>query len=160
MPNDFAPGPAAAVCAPLFAGATLLDAEKLDAYRVALEFQAVACQLVPKRGYSELRDQLERASISIVLNTAEGCGRTRRPPIRRRFAPTERAETLFREEGGKRASEQSSFEAGRCWHGEGVSMGFRVRSRDRRRCLDASRDAGGRQWERRRRGRSRARAVG
>ena len=75
MPNDFAPGPAAAVCAPLFAGATLLDAEKLDAYRVALEFQAVACQLVPKRGYSELRDQLERASISIVLNTAEGCGR-------------------------------------------------------------------------------------
>ena len=76
MPNDYAPGPAAAVCAPLFAGATLLDAEKLDAYRVALEFQAVACQLVPKRGYSELRDQLERASISIVLNTAEGCGRT------------------------------------------------------------------------------------
>ena len=74
MPNDFAPGPAAAVCAPLFAGATLLGAEKLDAYRVALEFQAVACQLVPKRGYSELRDQLERASISIVLNTAEGCG--------------------------------------------------------------------------------------
>ncbi len=61
--------------APLFAGAALLDAEKLDAYRVALEFQAVAVQLVPKRGCAELRDQLDRASISIVLNIAEGCGR-------------------------------------------------------------------------------------
>ena len=76
MPNDFAPGLVPAASAPLFSGAALLDAEKLDAYRVALEFQAMAYQLVPKRGYSELRDQLERASISIVLNTAEGCGRT------------------------------------------------------------------------------------
>lgn len=76
MPNDFAPGPAPTASAPpLFAGAALLDAEKLDAYRVALEFQALAGQLVPKRGCSELRDQLERASISIVLNIAEGCGR-------------------------------------------------------------------------------------
>ena len=76
MPNDFAPGPAPAASAPLFSGAALLDAEKLDAYRVALEFQAMAGKLVPKRGCSELRDQLERASISIVLNIAEGCGRT------------------------------------------------------------------------------------
>jgi four helix bundle protein len=77
MPNDFTPGPAPDASAPqLFAGAALLDAEKLDAYRVALEFQAMAGQLVPKRGCSELRDQLERASISIVLNIAEGCGRT------------------------------------------------------------------------------------
>jgi four helix bundle protein len=36
----------------------------------------MAGKLVPKRGCSELRDQLERASISIVLNIAEGCGRT------------------------------------------------------------------------------------
>ena len=59
----------------LFAGAALLGAEKLDCYRIALEFQAIAGQLVPKRGYAELRDQLDRASISIVLNIAEGCGR-------------------------------------------------------------------------------------
>jgi four helix bundle protein len=77
MPTDFTPGSAPTASAPpLFAGAALLDAEKLDAYRVALEFQALAGQLVPKRGCSELRDQLERASISIVLNIAEGCGRT------------------------------------------------------------------------------------
>lgn len=75
MPNDFTPGPVPATSVPLFSGAALLDAEKLDAYRVALEFQAMASQLVPKRGYSELCDQLERASISIVLNTAEGAGR-------------------------------------------------------------------------------------
>jgi four helix bundle protein len=76
MPDAFTPGPARLSAAPPFAGDALLDAEKLDVYRIALEFQAVAGQLVPKRGYSELRDQLERASISIVLNTAEGCGRT------------------------------------------------------------------------------------
>jgi four helix bundle protein len=69
---------------PLFAGAALLDAEKLDCYRIALEFQAFAGQLVPKRGYAELRDQLDRASISIVENIAEGCGR-RFPADKARF---------------------------------------------------------------------------
>jgi four helix bundle protein len=82
MPNAFAPGPEQP--APLFAGAALLDAEKLDGYRIALEFQAITGQLVPKRGYAELRDQLERASISIVLNIAEGCGR-RSPADKGRF---------------------------------------------------------------------------
>jgi len=82
MPNAFAPGPEHP--APLFAGAALLDAEKLDVYRIALEFQAITGQLVPKRGYAELRDQLERASISIVLNIAEGCGR-RSPADKGRF---------------------------------------------------------------------------
>ena len=82
MPNAFAPGPEPP--APLFAGAALLDAEKLDVYRIALEFQAITGQLVPKRGYAELRDQLERASISIVLNIAEGCGR-RSPADKGRF---------------------------------------------------------------------------
>jgi four helix bundle protein len=84
MPNAFAPGPNHPSAAPLFAGDALLDAEKLDVYRIALEFQAVAGQLVPKRGYAELRDQLDRASISIVLNIAEGCGR-RSPADKGRF---------------------------------------------------------------------------
>src|SRR5882762_7734882 len=84
MPNAFAPGPSQPIAAPFFAGAALLDAEKLDVYRIALEFQAITGQLVPKRGYAELRDQLERASISIVLNIAEGCGR-RSPADKGRF---------------------------------------------------------------------------
>jgi len=75
MTDAFAPASAHPSAQPLFAGAAMLDAEKLDCYRIALEFQAVAVLLVPKRGCSELRDQLDRASISIVLNIAEGCGR-------------------------------------------------------------------------------------
>jgi hypothetical protein len=69
MPNDFAAG--AAPETPLFAEA-VLDAEKLDCYRLAVEFQSLACRLLPKRGYAGLRDQLDRASVSIVLNIAEG----------------------------------------------------------------------------------------
>ena len=84
MTDAFAPDPSPPSTAPLFTGDALLDAEKLDAYRVALEFQALACQLLPKRGCSELRDQLDRASISIVLNIAEGCGR-RSPADKARF---------------------------------------------------------------------------
>jgi 23S rRNA-intervening sequence protein len=75
MPDAFAPGPSQPDAVPLYSGATLLDAEKLDCYRVAVEFQWLVAQLVPKRGQSNLRDQLDRASLSIVLNTAEGAGR-------------------------------------------------------------------------------------
>ena len=85
MPDAFfAPDPAQPSTPPLFAGAALLDDEKLDCYRIALEFQAIAAELVPKRGCAELRDQLDRASISIVLNIAEGCGR-RSPADKGRF---------------------------------------------------------------------------
>jgi four helix bundle protein len=66
------------------AGAALLDADKLDCYLIALEFHTIAGQLVPKRGYAERRDQLDRASISTVLNIAEGCGR-RSPADKGRF---------------------------------------------------------------------------
>jgi len=92
MPNAFAPGPSHPSVAPLFTGAALLDAEKLDVYRIALEFQSIASQLVPKRGYAELRDQLDRASISIVLNIAEGCGR-RSPADKGRFYSMARGST-------------------------------------------------------------------
>ena len=76
MPTDFTRGPAQpADTAPLFAGEALLDAERLDCYRLAVEFQALATRLVPRRNQAVLRDQLDRASVSIVLNIAEGAGR-------------------------------------------------------------------------------------
>jgi four helix bundle protein len=64
------------------AAATRLDASKLDVYAVALEFQTLAADLMPKRRHGVLRDQLERASVSILLNLAEGAGR---------FAPADKA---------------------------------------------------------------------
>jgi four helix bundle protein len=64
----------------------LLDAEKLDCYRVAVEFQALAGRLVPRRHQATLRDQLERASVSIVLNIAEGAGRVAAPDKARFYA--------------------------------------------------------------------------
>lgn len=81
-PNDFAPGPTPTPSAPLLTGFALLDAEKLDCYRLAVEFQSLAVRLLPKRGYAGLRDQLDRASVSIVLNIAEGAGR---------FSPADKA---------------------------------------------------------------------
>jgi four helix bundle protein len=63
----------------------LLDAEKLDVCRVALEFQALVSGLVPK-GLAGLRDQLERASVSVVLNVAEGAGRRSRADKRRFYS--------------------------------------------------------------------------
>jgi four helix bundle protein len=51
-----------------------LDPHRLDCYRVAPEFSTLAARLVP-HGHRELRDQLTRASLSIPLNVAEGCGR-------------------------------------------------------------------------------------
>ncbi len=50
-----------------------LDVEKLDCFRVAIEFQALAAALLPK-GCGALRDQLDRASVSIALNLSEGAG--------------------------------------------------------------------------------------
>jgi four helix bundle protein len=84
MPTDFAPVSVPAATAPPFADAALLDAERLDCYRLAVEFQAVAAGLLPKRGASSLRDQLDRASASIPLNIAEGAGRFS-PPDKARF---------------------------------------------------------------------------
>ena len=52
-----------------------VDCDRLDAYRVAREFDAFAARALPRRGCAGLRDQLDRASSSIVLNIAEGCGR-------------------------------------------------------------------------------------
>ena len=51
------------------------DYERFDVYRIALEFQALLAGLIPRRGHAALRDQIDRASSSILLNIAEGAGR-------------------------------------------------------------------------------------
>lgn len=63
-----------------------LDYENLDVYRCAIEFLAFAFQVINsmQRGDGELRDQLKRASISVVLNIAEGAGKPS-VPERARF---------------------------------------------------------------------------
>jgi four helix bundle protein len=66
--------------------APLFDAERLDVYRIALAFQVASARLVPARGVAGLRDQLDRASASIVLNIGEGAGRTSRPDKARFYA--------------------------------------------------------------------------
>ena len=62
----------------------ILDAEKLTVYAVALDLQCMANTLVPSVN-RVLRDQFERASLSVVLNLAEGCGRISRRQRRYHF---------------------------------------------------------------------------
>ena len=56
----------------------LLDFERLDVYRRAIEFLALAVRVTGHmpRGQADLRDQLRRASTSIPLNIAEASGKT------------------------------------------------------------------------------------
>jgi four helix bundle protein len=58
------------------------DCSRLDVYRVAVEFQLLAVAVGSGRALGALRGQLDRASVSIVLNIAEGSGR---------FAPADKA---------------------------------------------------------------------
>jgi len=48
---------------------------RFDAYRLALEFRRSVVAWLPLKR-AELSDQLDRASISAVLNIAEGAGRS------------------------------------------------------------------------------------
>ena len=62
-----------------------LDHERLDVYRLALDFLVFANGVIEAlpRGRSHLADQLTRASTSIVLNLAEGVGKHSKAEKRR-----------------------------------------------------------------------------
>lgn len=66
----------------------MLSFQKLDVYRCAIEFGALAAEIavgVP-RGHAQLRDQLHRAAFSVPLNIAEAAGRTSGPDAARHYA--------------------------------------------------------------------------
>src|SRR5688572_14114004 len=65
--------------------AAQLDANKLHVYVVALELHAL-CSTLAEGLHHIVRDQLERASVSIVLNVAEGGGRRSRREKARFYA--------------------------------------------------------------------------
>jgi four helix bundle protein len=58
------------------------DCGRLDVFRVGVEFQGLAAAIASARRLGAIRDPLDRASVSIVLNSAEGSGR---------FTPAEKA---------------------------------------------------------------------
>ena len=63
-----------------------LPCERLDVYRVALEFRQSIAILDTVRNISSQRDQLFRASDSIALNIAEGAGRLAQADKRRHYS--------------------------------------------------------------------------
>ena len=63
-----------------------LPCERLDVYRLALQFRQSLGILDTVRNISALRDQIFRASDSIVLNIAEGAGRHARADKRRHYS--------------------------------------------------------------------------
>ncbi|MBV9945674.1 MAG: four helix bundle protein [Myxococcales bacterium] len=72
-----------------------LDFEKLDVYRCAIEFLALAVQIASRmpRGHADLRDQLRRASSSVPLHMAEAPARPA-PPNERTTTPVARGSAL------------------------------------------------------------------
>jgi four helix bundle protein len=58
-----------------------LDHERLDVYRLALDFVVLANAIIEAlpRGRSHLGDQFTRASMSVVLNISEGAGKLSKP---------------------------------------------------------------------------------
>jgi four helix bundle protein len=65
----------------------VLDHERLDVYLLALDFLVFANGVIETlpRGRGHLADQFTRASMSVVLNIAEGAGKTSRPDKRRYY---------------------------------------------------------------------------
>jgi len=61
--------------APVASLAPTASLHRFDAYRLALAFRSHVVRWLPLRR-GELSDQLDRASLSIALNIAEGAGRS------------------------------------------------------------------------------------
>ncbi|MCZ7584720.1 MAG: four helix bundle protein [Deltaproteobacteria bacterium] len=70
----------------------MFDHEKLDVYRLAIDFVAMANEMTSSlpRGRAYLADQLQRAALSIVLNIAEGAGK---------YSPNDKASYYARSRG-------------------------------------------------------------
>jgi four helix bundle protein len=66
----------------------MLTFRKLDVYRCAIEFLALAAEATEQipRGNAALLDQLRRAAVSIPLNIAEAAGRTGQADAARAYA--------------------------------------------------------------------------
>jgi four helix bundle protein len=69
--------------------------QKLDVYQVAIDFVAVADDVVERlpRGRAYLADQLQRAAVSVPLNIAEGAGEFSRNDKRRFYRMALRSAT-------------------------------------------------------------------
>jgi four helix bundle protein len=78
-------GPVVAVPSDEALDAVQLDASKLHCYQVALELHT-QCSALLAFTHRVVRDQLERASLSVVLNTAEAGGRRSRRDKARYYA--------------------------------------------------------------------------
>jgi four helix bundle protein len=65
----------------------VLDHERLDVYHLALDFLVFANSVIETlpRGRGHLADQFTRASMSVVLDIAEGAGKTSKPDKRRYY---------------------------------------------------------------------------
>ena len=81
------------------------DHEKLDVYAVALDFLVLANGVVERlpRGRSHIGDQLSRASLSIVLNIAEGAGK---------YSPGDKRRYYLSASGSALSARRSSMCAG------------------------------------------------
>lgn len=66
----------------------VLDCKKLEVYQLALKFVAESRPVVEcvARGNSNLINQFKRASMSTVLNIAEGAGRTKKADKQRFYS--------------------------------------------------------------------------
>src|SRR5678809_944304 len=70
----------------------MLDHERLEVYQLGIEFVASANDFIEQlpRGRGYLADQLQRAALSIVLNSAEGAGK---------FSPQDKSQFYTRARG-------------------------------------------------------------